>query len=101
MVRSDTSWIPTQTDLDWIEAASAPSQPVFDEIERAAVNPRVPILDRSCARVARGKPKQDRRGRDGIRLLDAVDGAGTARRRNHRHDRSGLEPDRSGSRLVA
>ena len=51
MVRSDTSWIPTQTDLDWIEAASAPSQPVFDEIERAAVNPRVPILDRSSGRV--------------------------------------------------
>src|SRR5919201_5924099 len=51
MVRSDTSWIRTQTDLDWIEAASAAPHPVFEAIERAAVNPRVPILDRSSGRV--------------------------------------------------
>jgi caffeoyl-CoA O-methyltransferase len=51
MVRSNTSWIPTETDLDWIESASAPAHPVFDEIERAAANPRVPILDRSSGRV--------------------------------------------------
>jgi caffeoyl-CoA O-methyltransferase len=51
MVRSDTSWLPTQTDLDWIESTSAPIHPVFEAIEAAAASPRVPILDRSSGRV--------------------------------------------------
>ena len=51
MARSDTSWLPTATDLDWIDSASAPAHPVFDDIERAAADPRVPILDRSSGRV--------------------------------------------------
>ncbi|MFL5775454.1 MAG: O-methyltransferase, partial [Chloroflexota bacterium] len=51
MARSDTSWLPTQTDLDWIESTSPPLHPVFADIERAARDPRVPILDRSSGRV--------------------------------------------------
>jgi caffeoyl-CoA O-methyltransferase len=51
MGRSDTSWLPTQKDIDWIESTSAPAHPVFENIERAAASPRVPILDRSSGRV--------------------------------------------------
>ena len=51
MARDDRSWLPTQTDLDWIESSSPPLHPVFEAIEAAAVEPRVPILDRSSGRV--------------------------------------------------
>src|SRR5919197_6599184 len=51
MARSDSSWLPGATDLDWIESAAAPLNPVFEEIEAAAREPRVPILDRSSGRV--------------------------------------------------
>jgi caffeoyl-CoA O-methyltransferase len=51
MVPSDTAWLPTQADLDWIESNSQPAHPVFEAIEAAAENPRVPILDRSSGRV--------------------------------------------------
>jgi caffeoyl-CoA O-methyltransferase len=51
MARDDKHWLPTKTDLDWIEASSAPVHPVFEAIEAAAVEPRVPILDRSSGRV--------------------------------------------------
>ena len=51
MARDDKTWLPTQTDLDWIEASSQPAHQVFDAIEAAAVDPRVPILDRASGRV--------------------------------------------------
>jgi caffeoyl-CoA O-methyltransferase len=51
MARDDKSWLPTQTDLDWIESTSQPVHRVFEAIEVAATNPRVPILDRSSGRV--------------------------------------------------
>ena len=51
MARSVRDWLPTQIDLDWIESSSLPVQPVFEAIEEAAVDPRVPILDRSSGRV--------------------------------------------------
>jgi caffeoyl-CoA O-methyltransferase len=51
MARSVRDWLPTQTDLDWIESSSPPVHPVFEAIEDAAVDPRVPILDRSSGRV--------------------------------------------------
>jgi caffeoyl-CoA O-methyltransferase len=51
MARRDRTWLPTQTDVDWIESNSAPLHPVFEAIEAAAVDPRVPILDRSSGRV--------------------------------------------------
>ena len=51
MARRDRGWLPTQTDVDWIESSSQPVHPVFEAIEAAAVDPRVPILDRSSGRV--------------------------------------------------
>ena len=51
MARDDKTWLPTQTDLDWIESSSQPIHPVFEAIEAAAVQPRVPILDRTSGRV--------------------------------------------------
>ena len=44
-------WLPTQTDLDWIEASSQPAHAVFDAIEAAAIEPGVPILQRVSGRV--------------------------------------------------
>jgi predicted O-methyltransferase YrrM len=51
MVRSDRSWLPAETDLDWIDSTATRLDPVFEEIEVAAREPRVPILDRSSGRV--------------------------------------------------
>jgi caffeoyl-CoA O-methyltransferase len=51
MARDDAEWIPTQTDLDFIESSSKPADAVFDAIEAAAVDPFVPILDRASGRV--------------------------------------------------
>ena len=50
-MKTDTSWLPTATDLDWIEAASAPVHPALLAIERAAEPDDIPILDRSSGRV--------------------------------------------------
>jgi predicted O-methyltransferase YrrM len=51
MARDDKTWLPTQTDLDWIETSAQPAHAVFEAIEEAAVEPRVPILNRSSGRV--------------------------------------------------
>ena len=36
MVRSDRTWSPNQTDLDWIEATGRPLHPVLVEMEAIA-----------------------------------------------------------------
>jgi predicted O-methyltransferase YrrM len=51
MARRVRDWLPTKTDLEWIESSSPQAHPVFEAIEAAAVDPRVPILDRSSGRV--------------------------------------------------
>jgi caffeoyl-CoA O-methyltransferase len=50
-MKTDRGWIPTETDLDWIESAGTPVHPVLAEIEAAAEPDRIPILDRSSGRV--------------------------------------------------
>jgi predicted O-methyltransferase YrrM len=50
-MKTDRGWLPTERDLDWIETASAPIDPVFLDIEAAAEPDRIPILDRSSGRV--------------------------------------------------
>ncbi len=64
----------------------------------------MPILDRAGGRVlaalAAG-PAADRRGRHGLRLLDAVDGPRPAARRDDRDHRPGPGADRPGPGLVA
>jgi predicted O-methyltransferase YrrM len=50
-VKSDKRWLPTATDLAWIEAASAPVHPALLAIEEAAEPDDIPILDRASGRV--------------------------------------------------
>jgi predicted O-methyltransferase YrrM len=50
-MKTDTTWLPTATDLDWIEAASAPPNPALLAIEEAAEPENIPILDRASGRV--------------------------------------------------
>lgn len=51
MVRSDRSWSPTQTDLDWIEATGRPLHPVLVEMESVAEPEGIPILSRDSGRM--------------------------------------------------
>jgi predicted O-methyltransferase YrrM len=52
MVKSDQSWSPTETDLDWIEATGKPPHPVLVEMEDAATGAeRIPILSRDSGRM--------------------------------------------------
>ena len=50
MSKSDRSWSPTPTDLDWIESISAPVIPALAAIEAAAEPLGVPIVDRDAGR---------------------------------------------------
>ena len=50
MARTDRSWSPEATDLDWIEATARPPHPVLLEMERAAEPGRIPILSRDSGR---------------------------------------------------
>jgi caffeoyl-CoA O-methyltransferase len=50
-MKSDTTWLPTATDLDWIDATSAPPHPALLAIETAAEPDGIPILDRASGRV--------------------------------------------------
>ena len=66
--------------------------PALAAIEAAAEPLGIPIVDRDTGRVLLGprrRPAADRRGRHGLRLLDALDGPRPARRRHDRDDRSG------------
>jgi predicted O-methyltransferase YrrM len=51
LVRSDRTWSPTATDLDWIEATGRPLHPVLVEIEAAAEPEGIPILSRDSGRM--------------------------------------------------
>lgn len=51
MARSDRSWAPDSTDLDWIEATGRPVHPVLAEMEAAAEPERIPILSRDAGRM--------------------------------------------------
>ena len=50
-MKDDREWIPTETDLAWIEAASTPVHPVLRAIEEAAEPDGIPIVDRASGRV--------------------------------------------------
>jgi caffeoyl-CoA O-methyltransferase len=50
-MKSDRSWIPDATDLEWIEDAAAPPQPVLLEMEQVAQREGIPIVDRDSGRV--------------------------------------------------
>jgi caffeoyl-CoA O-methyltransferase len=50
-MKNDTTWLPTATDLDWIDATSGAPNPALLAIEAAAVPDGIPILDRASGRV--------------------------------------------------
>lgn len=60
-MKTDATWLPTLTDLDWIDATSGPPHPAFLAIEEAAEPDDIPILDRASGRVlaalAAGRPR--------------------------------------------
>ena len=104
MSKNDRSWIPDAVDLDWIESLAAACPPALAAIEAAAEPDRHP--DRRPRQRAgppgpRRRPAPDRRGRDGLRLLDALDGARPAGRRHDRDHRPRPRADRPRPRLVA
>ncbi len=51
MAKTDSSWSPTATDLDWIESTGRPPHPVLVEMEAAAEPDRIPILSRDSGRL--------------------------------------------------
>jgi predicted O-methyltransferase YrrM len=51
VVRSDRTWSPNQTDLDWIEATGRPVHPVLVEMEAVAEPEGIPILSRDSGRM--------------------------------------------------
>ena len=53
MSKSDRTWSPTPTDLDWIESISQPVIPALAAIEAAAEPLNVPIVDRDAGRALR------------------------------------------------
>jgi caffeoyl-CoA O-methyltransferase len=50
-MKSDRSWMPNETDLDWIEATAPEPHAVLVAMEAAAEPERIPILDRASGRV--------------------------------------------------
>ncbi|HEV2006342.1 MAG TPA: class I SAM-dependent methyltransferase, partial [Candidatus Limnocylindrales bacterium] len=50
-MKSDGSWMPDETDLDWIEATAPEPHAVLVAMEAAAEPERIPILDRASGRV--------------------------------------------------
>jgi caffeoyl-CoA O-methyltransferase len=50
-MKDERSWIPGETDLDWIESIAAPLSPALAAIEAAAQEPGIPIVDRDAGRV--------------------------------------------------
>jgi caffeoyl-CoA O-methyltransferase len=50
-MKSDATWLPTTTDLDWIDATSEPPHRALLAIEAAAEPDGIPILDRASGRV--------------------------------------------------
>jgi caffeoyl-CoA O-methyltransferase len=50
-MKTDTSWIPTTKDLDWIDATSGSLPAALQAIEAAAEPENIPIVDRASGRV--------------------------------------------------
>jgi caffeoyl-CoA O-methyltransferase len=50
-MKTDSTWLPAATDLDWIDATSGPPHPALLAIEAAAEPEGIPILDRASGRV--------------------------------------------------
>jgi predicted O-methyltransferase YrrM len=50
-MKSDRSWMPGETDLDWIEVTAPEPHAVLVAMEAAAEPERIPILDRASGRV--------------------------------------------------
>jgi caffeoyl-CoA O-methyltransferase len=50
-VKTDRSWLPGATELDWIESLAAPLSDALSAIEAAAAPDRIPIVDRDSGRV--------------------------------------------------
>ncbi len=50
-MKSDRSWLPNDTDLDWIESVGAAPHPVLVAMEATAEPEGIPILDRHSGRV--------------------------------------------------
>lgn len=50
-MKAESTWLPEQQDLDWIEAIARPAHPVFLEMEAAAAPEGIPILDRASGRI--------------------------------------------------
>jgi len=50
-MKTDTTWIPTTTDLDWIDATAGEPHAALLAIEAAAEPENIPILDRASGRV--------------------------------------------------
>jgi predicted O-methyltransferase YrrM len=50
-MKSDRSWMPDETDLDWIEVTAPEPHAVLIAMEAAAEPERIPILDRASGRV--------------------------------------------------
>ena len=50
-MKDDRDWIPSATDLDWIESIARPLSPALAAIEAAARPEHVPIIDRDAGRV--------------------------------------------------
>src|SRR5688500_19612593 len=51
MSKSDRTWIPDSTDLDWIEATARSPHPVLLEMEAVADPEGIPILSRDSGRM--------------------------------------------------
>ncbi|HYK96192.1 MAG TPA: O-methyltransferase [Candidatus Dormibacteraeota bacterium] len=51
MAKTDRTWSPDSTDLDWIEATGRPPHPILVEMEAAAEPDRIPILSRDSGRL--------------------------------------------------
>ena len=50
-MKDERSWIPNQTDVDWIESIAADLPPALSAIETAARPKGIPIIDRDAGRV--------------------------------------------------
>ncbi|MGZ8607733.1 MAG: O-methyltransferase [Actinomycetota bacterium] len=50
-MKADETWLPTQTDLGWIDATAPPAHAALLAIEAAAGPDSIPILDRASGRV--------------------------------------------------
>jgi caffeoyl-CoA O-methyltransferase len=51
MSKDNKSWIPEQTDLDWIESAAAPLPPALAALENAGAAADIPFVSRDSGRV--------------------------------------------------